>query len=167
MASLWVDDHHAGIYRFLTRLSRNVQLAEDLTQETFLKAIRSCRQLRDSAAVRPWLYRIAWNAYLDHHRFERARGMPTEVVAELSAFEDPRPDAEGQILSLELRCRLRKIVDQLPLRQRSVFLLRAGDQLSYDEIALCLSCSAVAARSHFRHALNRIRKECRLEGLHL
>jgi len=167
MASHWVDDHHAEIYRFLARLSRNVQLAEDLTQETFLRAFRSSRQLRDSEAVRPWLYRIAWNAYLDHRRFERTRGRPTEVVAELSAFEDSKPNAEGQLLSLELRCRLRKIVDQLPLRQRSVFLLRVGDRMSYEEIALCLNFSAVAARSHFRHALNRIRKECRREGLHL
>jgi RNA polymerase sigma-70 factor, ECF subfamily len=167
MVGLWVDDHNAAIYRFLIRLSRNTQLAEDLTQETFLRAFRSSLQLRDLEAVRPWLYRIAWNAYLDHRRSERARGRPAEVVAELSAFKDTKPDAESKLLGLELSCRLRKIVDRLPSRQRSVFVLRAGDQMSYEEIALCLNCSVVAARSHFRHALNKIRKECRREGLHL
>jgi RNA polymerase sigma-70 factor (ECF subfamily) len=165
MASLWVDDHHAAIYRFLARLSRNTQLAEDLTQETFLRAYRSSRQLRDAEAVRPWLYRIAWNAYLDHRRSERVRRTSTDVAAELETMEDPNPDAEVQLLGHELNRRLRIIVDRLPSRQRSAFLLRCGDQLSYEEIARCLHCSVLTARSHFRHALNKIQKECRREGL--
>jgi len=167
MACDWVDRHHREIFRFLARLTGKIPTAEDLTQETFLRAFRSFRQLRDPEAVRPWLYRIAWNAYLDHRRSARAAERSAESRAERPEFRDDSPDAEDRLLNRELGVRLRRVVDRLPPRQRSVFLLRLDDQLSFEEIGRCLQCSAVVARSHFRHALQRVRWECRQEGLHL
>jgi len=167
MACDWVDRHHREIFRFLARLTGRIPTAEDLTQETFLRAFRSFRQLRDPEAVRPWLYRIAWNAYLDHGRIARAAERSAGNTAGLCEPRDAGPDAEERLLNRELGIRLRKVVDRLPPRQRIVFMLRLDDQLSFEEIGRCLQCSAVVARSHFRHALQRMRRDCRQEGLHL
>lgn len=164
LVSGWVDTYHAEIYRFLVRLAKNPAVAEDLVQEAFLKAFRSCQQLREQELVRPWLYRIAWNTYLSYRR-SALSAVPAEAQEGIE-LQDGRPDAEHQLLNRELRGRLLEIVDGLPLQQRSAFILRAGQQLSYEEVAACLECSTSAARSHFRHALRKIKALCRKEGLH-
>jgi RNA polymerase sigma-70 factor, ECF subfamily len=164
LVSGWVDSYHAEIFRFLVRLSKDATVAEDLVQEAFLKAFRSCQQLRGQESVRPWLYRIAWNTYLSYRR--SSQSSPAAEAEDAVQLQDERPDAEHLLLTQELRGRLREIVDGLPLQQRSAFILRAGHQLSYEEVAACLECSPSAARSHFRHALRKMKAVCQKEGLH-
>lgn len=161
MAGL-VDRHHAEIFAFLARLLRNSSEAEDLVQETFLKAFRSCQQLREPAAARAWLYRIAWNTFLAFTRSARAKRL--EALDSNGDYNDCKPSAEAEMLSKEQYQRLHRFVSRLPLQQRSAFLLRKYQGLEYAEIAESLNCSEVTARANVSQALRKIRRFCQSEG---
>jgi len=81
-----IDSHYDSLYRYAYRLSGTSADAEDLTQETFGKAIVSLEQLRDAEKARGWLYRILRNAYLHRVRDEkRRRCVPLDSLGDLAA----------------------------------------------------------------------------------
>lgn len=119
--------HFAGVYRFLLSLSRDASLAEELTQETFYRAMKGWRQYRGDCSAGSWLCQIAKNAYFNHRR--RARGAPV-------AAETPdAPDPLHSLLAREERARLHRALHRLEEPYREVFTLRVFAGLGVAEIA--------------------------------
>jgi RNA polymerase sigma-70 factor (ECF subfamily) len=151
-----VAAHHAEIFRYLRRVTSRTTEAEDLSQETFLRAYRAYRMLTPEANVRAWLFAIATNLTRNHFRSEKRRR-----VAYASAAVEPRgadPDGpETEVLFAEARDRLETTVRGLPLKQRVAFTLRKMHDLDYDTIGQSLDCSAESARAHVFQALRKIR----------
>jgi RNA polymerase sigma-70 factor (ECF subfamily) len=85
------EEFHDRIYRYILSLVRDSAEAEDLTQETFLRAYHRRDSLRDVAAAASWLYRIATHVCLDRLR-QRARRAPLESEADLDEVEVPEID---------------------------------------------------------------------------
>lgn len=140
-----------AVWRTARRMTGNDQDAEDLVQDTFLKATRSVHRYREGAGVRAWLFRILTNAYID--RYRRARREPdvvplTEtgglVDAFLEARDEPRAEvprdlaALGEFLRTQVGDEVRAAVEALPPDFRLVLLLRDVEGLSYREIAEAL-----------------------------
>lgn len=141
------ERHHARIYRFCLRLTGKAQAAEDLTQETFLRALRYNRTFKGTSEFLPWLYRVARNVCNDHFR---RTGVPEYGVDELpDVASDERPAAEKLELA-EDSDRLRAALAQLPESRREVLVLSRFEYRKYDEIAQILGCSvgAVKVRAH-------------------
>jgi len=152
-----VEAHHAEIYRYLLRVTSRPAEAEDLSQETFLKAYRAYRVLAPDANVRAWLFTIATNLTRNHWRSERRRRQAH------AAFRETRPDQDGagpddESLFNETRTRVEIVVSGLPLKQRLAFILRKIHDLDYDVIAQSLACSAESARAHVFQALKKVRQ---------
>lgn len=124
-----VDAHYAGLYRYAYRLSGSSADAEDLTQDTFGKAITRLGQLRDPDRAKAWLYRILRNLYLHKIRDEkRRRIVPLESVGELpEAVTNSMPDADPAELQAAL--------DQLDEAFRTPLILFYFDDFSYRDIA--------------------------------
>lgn len=130
---------------FLARCGNDAAVAEDLTQETFLAAVRAIRAGEAIDSAVPWLFGIARHKLLDHYR-RQARGRATllpwrdDAIATLAAPET-EPAAEAE------RTRLIDALDRLPEPQRAALVLRHLDGLSVPEVAAALGKSVHAAES--------------------
>ncbi len=124
-----VEDHYESLYRYAFRLSGSAAEADDLTQETFLKAQTQLKQLRDPNRAKPWLFSILRNQYLHGLRSARLQmNVSLDAVAELP--EAPG-EAEPEIDSEQLQSAL----DELPEVFRSPIILYYFEEFSYRDIA--------------------------------
>jgi RNA polymerase sigma-70 factor (ECF subfamily) len=149
--------HHGEIYRYLRRVTRRASDADDLSQETFVRAYRAYRSLPADANARAWLFTIATNLFRNHFRASKRRRLAYAAVV-VGAREGDDADPEGEALGRETGRLLESVVGGLPLKQRLAFLQRKVHGLEYDEIGRGLDCSAESARAHVFQALRKIRR---------
>jgi len=152
-----VATHHREIYRYLVRATFRASEADDLAQETFLRAYRAHRALPPDANARAWLFAIASNVAKNHFRSESRRRRAHTGVREIR-IETDGAGPEGETLFKEARTVLDTVVAGLPLKQRLAFTLRKVHDLDYDAIGRSLDCSPDSARAHVFQALRKIRR---------
>lgn len=151
-----VARHGPGLLRFLRRLTRRPEDAQDLFQETFLRAYRSLGTLRDPARFRAWVVTIATNAV--RRQIER-RGEP-----ERSLELEPEPEGDSGMTALrnleqaERRTALRQAMRRLPDRQKAVLSMRLDMNLPFAEIGEALGIREENARAHHYQALRSLRR---------
>jgi RNA polymerase sigma-70 factor, ECF subfamily len=142
--------------------------AEDLTQETFIRAYTSIRSFQSRASLNTWLYRIATNICIDFRRKNsRARSLTTSIQwedgkdeADLEReFPDERFDPQGHYLNKELGVRLQEALRALPEKLRTVVLLHDIEGLAYDEIAEILECPLGTVKSRLFNARAALRQK--------
>ena len=149
--------HHGEIYRYLLRVTGRASDADDLSQETFLRAFRALGSLPPAANARAWLFAIATNLCRNYFRSEtRRRRAYAAAGAEDRGGGDPGPEAET--LFHEARERVEAAVAFLPPKQRMAFTLRKLHDLEYEAIGRMLRCSAESARAHVFQAFRKIRQ---------
>jgi RNA polymerase sigma-70 factor (ECF subfamily) len=147
--------YHDEIYCYLWRLSHDDALAQDLTQETFLKAMHGLGRLVADSNYRAWLYRIATNTQRDYWRYQGRRpisDLDLELIAAGSSLEH----------DVEQRDLLRLVaaaVEGLPAKQRAALILSRYQGLGYAEIALALDTSEEAARANVYQAMKKLREQ--------
>jgi RNA polymerase sigma-70 factor, ECF subfamily len=151
-----VAAHHPEIYRYLRRLTFRGSEADDLAQETFLRAYRAWQGLAPDANVRAWLFAIATNLARNHFRAESRRRRAYVAVGDRRAEADPAGPEEEHVFR-ETRALLDRVVAGLPLKQRLAFTLRKVHDLDYEAIGDSLECSPESARAHVFQALKKIR----------
>ncbi len=147
--------HGIELARHLRRMVRDDDVAQDLLQDTMLRAHRALARLGAGANERAWLYRIATNAALNHLR-DRSR---ERRAMERHAFEragDHAPSADRRDREDD-RTALWQRVASLPERQRVALTLRVADELDYEEIAARMGTSEDAARANVYQATRKLR----------
>lgn len=154
--------HQKAVYGYLLHFTRNVHDAQDLFQETFLRAHRAYAALSDNADLRAWLIRIAVNVSKNHirDRQRRTRVLVDEEQGRNSESVLARPnrsDTEQTMISRETANVLLGTIDALPFHQRAAFIQRQFEGLDYDTIASNLDCSSESARAHVYQALRKLR----------
>ena len=152
-----VETHHGEIHRYLSRVTRRTAEADDLAQETFFRAYRHWRALPDGANVRAWLFTIATNVSRNHFRGARRRTRAYDTVKAAST-ERGHDSADGGVVFNEAMTLVERVVDGLPFKQRSAFVLRKVHELDYEGIGAALGCSGETARAHVFQALRKIRQ---------
>lgn len=160
-----VARHRAQIFRFLLSSTRDVDLAETLTQDCFLKAHRHWASFRGESSAMTWLMRIAINLQKDHWRNRRMqfwRHTQTNSV-DLDEASDWLPSGERSVeqkmLAREQVADVWRAVEGLSERQRTVFLLRYVEELELKEIAVATGLSEGTIKAHLSRALGRVRTE--------
>ena len=142
------------LYAYIRRLGHMPEDAQDLTQETFIKALQREDQLKDEKKAAHWLSRIATNTALD---FLRRHGRVT--MCELESAPEMSSDTPEQIL---LRTEHHEyLADGLRLlspRERAALLLRDVEGLPAEEVARRLDCSKATVRSHIANARTKFRR---------
>ena len=152
-----ISAHHDEIFRYLRRAIGPTGDAEDLSQETFLRAYRAYAALPKDANVRAWLFSIATNLAKNYFRSEtRRRRAYGEVQGGARAGASTTQEAE--LLSREAGGLVEGIVERLPFKQRLAFTQRKIHGLDYGAIGKNLGCSAESARAHVFQALRKIRQ---------
>jgi RNA polymerase sigma-70 factor (ECF subfamily) len=150
----FVASHADAVYRYALRLTRNVQQAEDLTQETLLRGWRHRAKLREPGAARVWLLRIATNLQRDGLRSKRGA-----VALTAEAVNAREIGVERRTEQRECVQRALAALDELPARQRQVMHLVTVEQLSLDDAAAVLEISAAAVKSSLSLARQAMRSK--------
>lgn len=148
-----VRRHARAVARFLSAAGAGDDV-EDLVQETFYRAFRKVDSFRGGASFRTWVMSIGSNALKDLRRRYRRRPVVALDDREIADSADPHAEA----VTRELARRLQAEIAQLPRMQREVFLLRAQQGLEYEEIATTLDTTVGAARVHYHHAVQRLKR---------
>ena len=157
--------HRPQIFRFLLSSTRDVDLAETLTQECFLKAHLNWASFRGESSAMTWLMRIAINLQKDHWRNRRMqfwRQTQSHAVGLEEASEwlpSGERSAEQQMLARERVGQVAKVVEGLSERQRTVFLLRYIEEMELSEIARAAGLSEGTVKAHLSRAVARVRAE--------
>ena len=160
-----VARHRPQIFRFLLSSTRDVDLAETLTQDCFLKAHRNWSSFRGESSAMTWLMRIAINLQKDHWRNRRMqfwRQTQSNAVALDEASEwlpSGERSVEQQLLARERVGQVSKAVEGLSERQRTVFLLRYVEEAELSEIARATGLSEGTVKAHLSRAVARVRAE--------
>lgn len=140
---------------------RNLQDAEDLSQEVWLKAYRALPSFRSDSSFYTWLRRITINTFLNHQRsnFFRRRGQTT--VVELLQIDPDAPEPPSlspeNIYNKLLFENVVNALAELTSSQRLMFLLRHYEGMSYDEIANAMNCSAGTVKKGVSRAIVKLR----------
>lgn len=148
------QDHFEAVYRFACSLCGDPHLAEEITQETFFKALREIKHFRGECSLKSWLFQIARNDYLSRCRKNRHLA-PWESVPER---EDGK-SLEDRLLERESALELHRRLHRLPEPYREVFTLRLFGELSYAEIGELFSKSESWARTTYYRAKNKLKEE--------
>jgi RNA polymerase sigma-70 factor, ECF subfamily len=165
-----VRRHSRPIYNFVLRQLRVPSVAEDVTQDVFMRLVQNAAEFKHEARFLTWLYTIARNLCIDQlrklsHRRHASLDQSTSDGADAKALPlaesiaDPSPhaSAERNVLSSEVRSSIVKAVDSLPDDQREVFLLREVANLPFRDIAEITGVGENTVKSRMRYALDRLK----------
>lgn len=146
------------IFRFLRMLTKDTLLAEELTQETFFKAIRGIDGFKGECEIRVWLCQIAKNSFYSYLKKQRPEADAEEITKYISA----EPHIEHLLVDKEQAMRLHQILHILNEPYKEVFSLRVFGELSFKEIGSLFEKSEHWACITFHRAKKKIQQE--MEG---
>jgi RNA polymerase sigma-70 factor, ECF subfamily len=159
-ASDLFERHHVAIFRFFRRFTGDPDLAEDLTQEVFVRVVGGFAQYQPRGRETGWLFQIARNVLSDHHRHR-----PERIVSLSDAEAVAARSPAGQLVAFGLQ----EALERLPEEERTVFLLREVAGLSYGEVAALCDTSEDGVGARLFRARRRLRQllsgRLSLEGL--
>jgi len=156
-----VDRHSRAVYRLAHRMTGNAQDAEDVVQDTFLKAYRQLGRFESRANFSTWLHRIAVNCSIDliRSRKHQETGHDAADLELLDGSDDRRvdPSPERLMLSSEVQDEVGRAMQGLTHMERAAFVLRHFEGHSIDEISQALGLKANAAKHSIFRAVRKMR----------
>ena len=154
-----VDRHSRGLFRLAYRMTGNGSDAEDVVQESLLRAYRQLRKFDERASFGTWLYRIAVNCSLDVVRSRKRHGeqlSANDAAEQRAASCAPAPDRLA--LSGEVRTRVAEAMNELSAAERAAFVLRHYEGLSIEDVSRLLGCQPGAAKHSVFRAVQKLRR---------
>jgi RNA polymerase sigma-70 factor, ECF subfamily len=164
-----------GLYNLAYRLLSDRQWAEDVLQETYVRAYTRAETFQEGGKVSTWLYRICMNLCYDHLRARRYRNMAsldapiangTEAPSTWSAtLESGVPEAARVAENRDAASTVRRFVDELPEREKAVVVLHQYHEMTFQEIGEVLGLTARTAQNCLRRAKEKLYYRLKDAGL--
>ena len=159
--------YKSKVFNYISRQVHSISEAEDLTQETFIRAYTSIRSFQSRASLNTWLFRIATNLCIDHSRrlktHIQATSLSTESVESEEETQRDVPDSsfdpQRLLLNRELGLKLEIALKELPEKLRTVVLLYDLEGLAYEEISTIIGCPLGTVKSRLFNARAALRKK--------
>lgn len=148
-----VEKYSQGIYWQIRRMVYNHDDANDILQNTFLKAWSNIDNFRGTAKLSTWLYKIAINESITFINKERTRN---EASIDDDSFLLNNLEADEYFDGDEAQIKLQRAINSLPEKQRLVFNMRYYDEMKYEDISEILGTSVGALKASYHHALKKI-----------
>jgi RNA polymerase sigma-70 factor, ECF subfamily len=148
-----VRQHQMGVYLLCLRFTKNPATAEDVTQESFLKAYQKLSTFKGEASFKAWLYRIAINNCRNRYNAKKEELDISQLDISTPAF------SETKLLDASRALIIQRAIDQLPHRQKTSLILRIYEDLSFAEIAQIMECPYDTAKANYRHAILKLADE--------
>jgi len=164
---LLFEENRKKIFSLAYQYVRNAQDAEDILQETFIKAYNSLDKFRhqDGASFSPWIYRIGINCSIDYIRRNKRRKESSSDIDNLENISSAKSDSDPEETrgKTEIREKINLILNKLSGRQRMVFILRHYQELNTREIAEYLDCTEGSVKKQLFRAVQSVKQH--LKGL--
>ena len=149
------------IYAYILRSVKNYEDAEELTIEVFFKVYRALHKWKPQAKFSTWLYKIAYNVSIDHHRAKK-RHIIHSLDNNLLSIDEPTAkdlgsDPEKLIVEKDRHRVINQAVDHLSQNQKKVFLMNRYDGLQIKEIAEILGIAEGTVKIHLHRAIKKLR----------
>lgn len=160
-----VRRHHAAAFNVAYRMTGNRHDAEDLTQETFLRAFRFFGNYRRELPFESWLYKIMSNLWIDTLRRKPKHGLPVSLDQPMGDsgqaldLPDDKPSPEEDLLIHTLDSRLQDALNALPAAFRMAVILADIEGMSYEEVAEAMRCSIGTVRSRIHRGRRAVRQK--------
>ncbi len=156
------EKHSRRVFALCLRMVRSRELAEDLTQETFMGVFRRISTFRGESAFSTWLHRLAVNVVFMHLRQQKSRISAVSYDDPGDGEDEPKIETHGTIdhvlAGADSRIALNRAIDQLPVGYRVVFVLHDIEGYEHHEIAELLGCSSGNTKSQLHKARLKLRK---------
>ncbi len=158
-----VERHSRFLFRLAFRMTGNEQDAEDVVQESFLRAYRQLGKFDQRASFATWMHRIASNYSLDlmrsrERRRERTQPPDPEMDDPILSARATDPTPERQAMSGEVRDRIAEAMKELSAAERAAFVLRHFEGMRIDEVSRLLGCQPGAAKHTVFRAVRKLRR---------
>jgi RNA polymerase sigma-70 factor (ECF subfamily) len=158
-----VERHSRALFRLAFRMTGNEQDAEDVVQESFLRAYRQLGKFDERASFGTWLYRIATNYSLDLVRSRKRRNAnlapnDPEMDDPMMSLPSSDPTPERMTLSGEVRERVAEAMKDLSATERTAFILRHFEGMCIEEVSRVLECQPGAAKHSVFRAVQKLRR---------
>ena len=155
--------HQDRIFNYIQRIIKNEDVANDIFQETFVKAINTIRQGRytENGKFPAWISRIAHNLIIDYYRQEKSENHQSADIAEVDVLnrkELCEQTIEDIIISDQIREDVKLLIEELPALQKEVLVMRYYNGLSFKEIAELTNVSINTALGRMRYAILNLRR---------
>lgn len=164
---LIVNRYRSRLFNCIFRLVHHTECAEDLVQETFLRVYRFRNEYQATTNFSTWIYTIALNLARSELRKRKRRqffSLDTpleEDSGERYELSDPTSGPDDHLHHSELRISIQQAIDQLPIKYRSVIVLRDIEELSYEQISDILKCPTGTIKSRVNRARLKLQEKLR------
>lgn len=145
--------HQKSLLRLAYRVVGDLETAQDVVQESFMKAYQKISAFEGRSAFKSWIFQITLNTAKNKLRGRR----PEFVDIEKASLSD-KTNLEADLMSGDLKILVQTEINRLPDRQRMALSLRIFDDLSFAEIAEVMKCPYDTAKANYRHALIKMRQ---------
>jgi RNA polymerase sigma-70 factor (ECF subfamily) len=161
--SILIERHRKRIHDYIRMMVKDPDLADDLFQETLIKALKSLREERyiDNGRFVAWVMRIAHNQIIDHFRRQKQQNQISNEEAGYDLLNNRKfsdPTVEDHLVVDQIHDDLRRLVNDLPEEQREVVVMRHYRDMSFKDIAEQTGVSINTALGRMRYALINLRK---------
>lgn len=155
--------HQDRIFSYILRIIKNEDIANDIFQETFVKAIHTIRQGRytENGKFPAWISRIAHNLIIDYYRQEKSENVQSSDLTDVDVLnrkELCEATIEDAIVTEQIRDDVKYLIKELPALQREVLIMRYYQGLSFKEIAEITGVSINTALGRMRYAILNLRR---------
>lgn len=149
------------LYYHIRRMVGNHDDADDILQNTFIKAWKAMEGFRGDSKLHTWLYRIATNEALT--ALDRRKRRTFQDLEGLEDHDQLQIKQSGTMTSEDIEAKLNAAIETLPERQRAVFNLRYFDEMPYDEISKIMEVTTGSLKASYHHAVKKIEKQLKDE----
>lgn len=160
--AILIKRHESKIYGFIYSKVADREVSNDIFQDTFIKVIKTLKtnSYNEEGKFLPWIMRIAHNLVIDFYR--KSKKMPlfreTEEFSIFSIMSDDSLTVENQIIADQVEVDIRRLVEELPVDQKEVLIMRMYQDMSFKEISETTGVSINTALGRMRYAIMNLRK---------
>jgi RNA polymerase sigma factor (sigma-70 family) len=162
-----VEKYKDAVFNVAYRMLGNATEAEDVAQETFVRAYTQLKTYKESHRFSTWLLSIASHLSIDQLRRRRFLALPLENVPFLEWIADGGPSPEQSALRGEVADEMQRVLDALPAKYRAVLVLRYWYDFSYEEIADALSMTPALVKARLHRARELVARTMKAQGLNV
>ena len=152
--SVLFERHHKRVFNFLAKMAMDRDLAEDLTQNVFLRILKYKNSYREGLRFQSWLYQVARNVFSDHYQLNKSRNLKTVDVEKLKDSLEEKDEVAGQ---LEREALLHQSLAKLDVNDRELLVLTRFEKMKYDEVAAIMETTEANIKVKVHRALARLR----------
>ena len=153
-SSLLFERYHKPIFNFIARMTMDRELAEDLTQNVFIRMIQYSSSYHEGHKFKSWIYQIARNVFIDHFRSQKNK---RPVMMDVEKVRDTLPDTQEEVIQLEREKLLQRSMDMLTEEQRELLVLTRFQRMKYEEVALIMNTTVANIKVKVHRAILKLK----------